>query len=528
MAGFTLLSELLQMMFGSISHKSLVRTAWVFAVWLGCITAAAGQLPPEILADQYLLQAEQQIAKKDHEGALESLQKILALQKEHGLTLPEAFHFKHAQVAFTAGSFPAALDSVNQYLVTAGREGEFYQKALELLLAVKAAADRTPCAGKPKGAECWRELSNQLGCYMWDSEFDPYKAWTWSGECSAGTAEGDGTLKWVWDVGDRLYRAAKLAENDEALADESGSEVILELRAGTPALFRDEPTCAGRAKGASCWMELSNQPECYVWDPHLQVDETATWTGDCAEGMAQGQGTVSWAWNGSKKTVETGHLVDGRVHGRWKSRNADGHVWEGPFEQGKRHGKWRINWADENGDLTGSWSEGPFVDGKQQGLWTARWTNGSVEKRPVVDGKRHGQLTGRGAEGNTWEVRYVQGKRHGQGTWRKKDGSVQKRFYVEGQNVGRKADPGVIEEGRFVNGKRQGQWILRAADGDVEEGPYVEGNRHGKWVVRDSNGRSQEGLYVEGRRDGQWVSKRSGGTICRNGPMLRARYTAGG
>ena len=162
--------------------------------------AAVAQLPPEILADQYLLQADQQIAKNDHEGAFESLQKILALQKEHGLTLPEAFHFKYAQVAFAAGSFPAALDSVNQYLVAAGREGEFYQKALELLLAIKAAADRTPCAGQPKGAECWLELANQAGCYLWNSDFQPYKTVTWTAECAGGVAQGTGILKWVWDI----------------------------------------------------------------------------------------------------------------------------------------------------------------------------------------------------------------------------------------------------------------------------------------------------------------------------------------
>ena len=31
-----------------------------------------------------------------------------------------------------------------------------------------------------------------------------------------------------------------------------------------------EPTCAGKAVGASCWMELSNQPGCYLWNPNLQ------------------------------------------------------------------------------------------------------------------------------------------------------------------------------------------------------------------------------------------------------------------
>ena len=104
-----------------------------FGVWLGCFTAAAAQLPPEIMADRYLLQAERLIAEKNHKAALEVMDKIVALQREHGLTLPDEFHFKYAQIAMSAGAVKTALDSVNKYLATAGRAGKFYREALELL-----------------------------------------------------------------------------------------------------------------------------------------------------------------------------------------------------------------------------------------------------------------------------------------------------------------------------------------------------------------------------------------------------------
>ena len=103
------------------------------AVWLACFTVTAAQLPPEIMADRYLLQAERLLGEKDHEGALEAMNKIIALQRENNLTLPDEFHFKYAQIAFSAGAVKAALDSVNKYLVTAGREGQFYREALALL-----------------------------------------------------------------------------------------------------------------------------------------------------------------------------------------------------------------------------------------------------------------------------------------------------------------------------------------------------------------------------------------------------------
>ena len=460
---------------------------------LGGIVFGSAQLPPEILADQYLLQADQQIGKNDHEGALQSLQKILALQQEHGLTLPEVFHFKYAQVAFAAGSFPTALESVSQYLVTAGRDGEFYQKALELLLAIKAVADRTPCAGQPKGAECWLELANQPGCSVWNPQFEPYKAATWTGECSGGVAQGRGTLKWVWDVGDKLHKETKSVEEAETPS-------APQLRAGTPSTFRGEPTCASQPKGTACWMELADQAGCYVWGSDLKVDATVTWTGECIEGIGQGTGTFKSVWDDGKKTSEdTGRLQAGKKHGQWVLRRENGDVFEGPYVEGKFHGPWIVRLAD------GRVQEGAFLDGKHHGQWVLRDKDGDVEQGSVVEGKRHGQWVQRWASGNVWEGPFVEDKRHGQWVLRDKDGSVVERIYVEGKIVGSNAETGVIQEGLLVNGKMQGDWIRRRADGDVEEGPFVEGKRHGQWVFRSKHGTIWKGPYVDGKKHGDWV-----------------------
>ena len=101
-------------------------------VMSGLVTLAA-QLPPEIMADRYLVRVERLMAEKNHEAALEMMDKIIALQKEHNLTVPDEFHFKYAQIAFSAGSTKAAIDSLNKYLAAAGRAGRFYREALELL-----------------------------------------------------------------------------------------------------------------------------------------------------------------------------------------------------------------------------------------------------------------------------------------------------------------------------------------------------------------------------------------------------------
>ena len=81
----------------------VIARVWV-TLCLGYITGFAAQLPPEMLVDKYLLQAKMLSEEKKHEGALEAMDRIVVLQKEHDLTLPEDFPFHYAQTALAAGS----------------------------------------------------------------------------------------------------------------------------------------------------------------------------------------------------------------------------------------------------------------------------------------------------------------------------------------------------------------------------------------------------------------------------------------
>ena len=124
--------------------RPLIVALLAFAVVVSAIavaatngTAAAGtgivQLPPEVLLDRHLLRAERLLAAGDPAGAIEAMDEILALQEEHDLELPDDFDFQYAQVAYASGRTETAISSLNEYLVAAGREGEFYREALELL-----------------------------------------------------------------------------------------------------------------------------------------------------------------------------------------------------------------------------------------------------------------------------------------------------------------------------------------------------------------------------------------------------------
>ena len=103
--------------------------------------------------------------------------------------------------------------------------------------------------------------------------------------------------------------------------------------------FQPEETCAGKEVGSSCWMELENQPGCYLWNGGLAENATVTWSGDCSAGLAQGTGSRTWSYTRDDgkpfSYTSTGELRDGKENGHWTLRFADGDVHEGPYVDGK-------------------------------------------------------------------------------------------------------------------------------------------------------------------------------------------------
>ena len=194
-----------------------------------------------------------------------------------------------------------------------------------------------------------------------------------------------------------------LAENRLSALGASGG-VGARLRSGT--VFRPDRTCAGQPAGASCWMEVSGRPGCYVWNPfHAQTETgvTVTWPGECPAGLAQGMGSLTWVWDGNEE-VSTGRLQNGEQTGHWVVRFSDGGVGEGPYVDGERHGHWVIRHG------SGGVSEGPYFAGEQHGDWVLRFPSGDVAEGPVVDGERHGTWVYRWASGDVSELQFVNGE----------------------------------------------------------------------------------------------------------------------
>ena len=91
------------------------------------------ELPPEILADKYLRQAEQLVREKEYPGARQALEKLQALQQEHGLEPDPEDHFRYARIWSEAGAPERAMEAAVRYLQIRGREAEHYEEALDLI-----------------------------------------------------------------------------------------------------------------------------------------------------------------------------------------------------------------------------------------------------------------------------------------------------------------------------------------------------------------------------------------------------------
>ena len=292
-----------------------------------------------------------------------------------------------------------------------------------------------------------------------------------------------------WDLRYTFADAAGQAAVAAAKLEASASAVRTKQAPGLPPGIQPGDTCEGKPLGAACWLELENQPGCYVWNDNLKSNETATWTGKCSGGIARGIGELSWVYGEDRETgsLGSGHLLRGKANGQWFQRFASGATGEGSFIDSSMTGRWVIRFAN------GGVAEGPYLDDKRNGQWVIRFANGDVHEGPYVDGKANGQWVLRYANGNVQEGPVVDGKENGQWVLRYANGNVQ--------------------EGPVVDGKKNGQWVLRFASGGFAEGPYVDDKRNGQWVIRGPDGIVSEGPYVDGAASGRWVTRYPDGTV---------------
>ena len=80
----------------------------------------------------------------------------------------------------------------------------------------------------------------------------------------------------------------------------------------------------------------TDKPNCQVWNPNPNIDETATWSGACLNGKAHGKGSETWRWREDGKFVLRlieGEMRYGRFLGQVKITYENGDFYLGKLDK---------------------------------------------------------------------------------------------------------------------------------------------------------------------------------------------------
>lgn len=106
---------------------------------------------------------------------------------------------------------------------------------------------------------------------------------------------------------------------------------------------------------------------CKVWDPVPDPAETIIWSGDCRNGLAEGQGVLQWFDNGKPNGRDQGRWAKGMMNGQGKSILPNGSHYDGEWRDGEANG---IGTAVINGKTyTGTWTNGCYYMRGGAGAW---------------------------------------------------------------------------------------------------------------------------------------------------------------
>jgi antitoxin component YwqK of YwqJK toxin-antitoxin module len=171
--------------------------------------------------------------------------------------------------------------------------------------------------------------------------------------------------------------------------------------------------------------------------------------------------------------------------------------------------------VNDVGALEGPWTEfyltgekraeGSYKAGRKEGEWSFFHRDGRIEQK----GKYQN-----GLPQGTWEWFYEGGMKHREELYRKGK--------EDGASVEYDEEGGVIVQGEYIDGLKEGKWFYKVGD-HQEEGAYKDGLKDGPWVHIYDNGRkSFTGSFVNGDPDGKHKWYYYNGQI-----KLEGRYNIG-
>ena len=99
------------------------------------------------------------------------------------------------------------------------------------------------------------------------------------------------------------------------------------LRSAGAAALSAALMIAASGAHAGAWL-ADAKSGCQVWDPNPQLEESVAWSGSCANGRAEGSGTVKWLKGDVSIETDRGEWRDGRQAGKgiqtWPTGRYDG------------------------------------------------------------------------------------------------------------------------------------------------------------------------------------------------------------
>jgi antitoxin component YwqK of YwqJK toxin-antitoxin module len=180
----------------------------------------------------------------------------------------------------------------------------------------------------------------------------------------------------------------------------------------------------------------------------------------------------------------------GERDGFWKEYYDDGKLRaEGKYNKDMKEGPWK--YYHGNGMVE---QEGTYYKGKPEGDWRWYYAGGETLREEIYyNGLLDGAMTEYDEEGYViTKGQYIEGKEDGE--W----------YYRYGDNE---------TDGSYADGMRNGLWKYYDVPDEMGkqkilrfEGRFIEDNPHGKHTYYWANGnRKEEGEYVMGRKEGDWI-----------------------
>ena len=105
----------------------------VHAAFMPVVSAQEEDLPTEIQVDLLINAAKKDILAGKWKDAVQVLEDALKL----GVKLPGEFHFHYGKALFKTGNYDESLPSLTSYLTLVGKDGEYYEEAVTLVVDAK-------------------------------------------------------------------------------------------------------------------------------------------------------------------------------------------------------------------------------------------------------------------------------------------------------------------------------------------------------------------------------------------------------